>query len=354
MKYHPLWELTRVRFLEFIRDPEAIFWVFVFPVILALVLGTAFTPGKSAALRVAVTGEKAGELYRILGAGKSSGRPSETLLDPSVMEEAEAVKALKRGKTDLVAVAGQSFPQKLSFRLDPARPGAREAALAAEKRVQEAFGRIDPVSVTEGRFAEKSGRYIDFLLPALIGFNIMGGCMWGMGYAIVDFRRKKLIRRFAATPMNRAHFLLAFVLSRVGFLVVEAAVLLVFAILVFRFAIAGSLALFGLVSLLTMSAFAGIALLIAARATSTESASGWMNLVQVPMWLFSGSFFSYDRFPEAFHPAIRLLPLTAFNDSARLVLNEGAGIGEIWAQCVLLAAWGAAGFFLALKVFRWK
>ncbi|MBI5843382.1 MAG: ABC transporter permease [Deltaproteobacteria bacterium] len=354
MKYHPLWELTRVRFLEFIRDPEAIFWVFVFPVILALVLGVAFTPGKSAALRVAVTGEKAGVLYGILGAVKSSGRPSETLLEPSVMEAAEAAKALKGGKTDLVAVAGPSFPQKLSFRLDPARPGAREAALAAEKRVQEAFGRKDPVLVTEERFTEKSGRYIDFLLPALIGFNIMSGCMWGMGYAIVDFRRKKLIKRFAATPMNRAHFLLAFILSRVGFLVAEAAILLVFAILVFKFAIAGSLTVFGLVCILTMSAFAGIALLIAARATSTESASGWMNLVQVPMWLFSGSFFSYDRFPEAFHPLIRLLPLTAFNDSARLVLNEGAGIGEIWSQCAILAVWGTIGFFLALRIFRWK
>lgn len=348
--------MTRVRFLEFIRDPEAIFWVFVFPVILALVLGVAFTPGKSQSLRVAATGEKAGELSKILESGGAStgGAGMESPVSISVMTAPEADKALKRGKTDLVAAAGSDFPENITYILDPARPGAREARLAVEKRVQEAFGRKDPVAATAVRFTEKSGRYIDFLLPALIGFNIMGGCMWGMGYAIVDFRRKKLIKRFAATPMNRAHFLLAFVLSRVGFLAAEAMVLLLFAILVFRFAINGSLVLFGLVCLLTMSAFAGIALLIAARATSTESASGWMNLVQVPMWLFSGSFFSYDRFPEVIHPFIRLLPLTAFNDSARLVLNEGAGFGEIYLECALLAAWGAAGFFAALKIFRWK
>ncbi len=344
---HPLWEFTQVRFLEFIRDPEAIFWVFVFPVILALVLGTAFKNPQNAEIRVAVTGVEAQNLAARLS---SSGSHVKAV----VMGRDEAYAALRSGRADLLARAESGSPSRVVFRFDPARPGSREARLLADKALQESFGRKDKIAIASEESREKGGRYIDFLIPALIGLNIMGGCMWGMGYAIVDFRRKKLIKRFAVTPMHRSHFLLAFVLSRVAFVLVEAGLLLGFGILVFGFTLFGSLAAFAVVCVLTLAAFAGIALLIAARATSTESASGWMNLVQVPMWLFSGSFFSNTRFPDAFQPAIRLLPLTAFNDAARAILNEGASLASVTPQCILLAAWGCLGFFLALKIFRWQ
>ncbi|MEW5735313.1 MAG: ABC transporter permease [Thermodesulfobacteriota bacterium] len=351
---HPLYQLTRARFLEFIRDPEPIFWVFVFPVLLALVLGFAFRNQGPETVRVALSGNAAEAVLALVAKDQKDPNSGDILW--RVENSGQAETNLGSGRADLwiAAKSNPAAPPALIFTYDPQRPGAREARLAAENAVQQAFGRRDAVTIATVEVKEKGSRYIDFLIPGLIGLNVMGSCMWGMGYAIVDFRRRKLIMRMAVTPMRREHFLLAFILSRLLFLVLEAGLLLTVGWLVFGTRVRGSVFLFALLCLFGTWAFAGLALLIASRTRSTEAASGWMNLVQVPMWLFSGSFFSYSRFPESVQPILRLLPLTALNDGTRAVLNQGAGLATVLMPMAVMAVWGSLAFLAALLLFRWK
>jgi len=346
----PLWELTRARLLEFVRDPSALFWVFGFPVLLAIVLGIAFRDQGPERPRVAVAGSGAGDVSARL---EAAGRVEVLKLEGGE----SAADALRLGRVDLLVEAGASAnggPPRISYRFDPTRPGAHGARVLVDDSIQRSLGRADMVKAGESLVSEPGGRYIDFLLPGLIGLNVMGSCMWGMGYSIVDARRRKLLKRFAVTPMRRAHFQLSFMLSRLVFLAAEIAVIVTFGWLAFGVRVHGSIAALGAVALLSTFAFSGIALLIASRTESTEVASGWMNFVQMPMWLFSGSFFDYSRFPDAVQPVIKALPLTAFNDAARAIVNEGASIVAVAPQVLILCAWGAVGFALAVKVFKWQ
>ncbi|MCK9459459.1 MAG: ABC transporter permease [Proteobacteria bacterium] len=344
----PLWELTKARILEFVRDPSAIFWVFGFPVLLAIVLGVAFRGQEPERPRVAVTGPGAADAARRL---EADGR-----VEVVDLADRAAVDALRLGRIDLLVEAGrrEARAPEISYRFDPTRPGARGAQMLVDDSIQRSFGRADVVKASESHVFEPGGRYIDFLLPGLIGLNVMGSCLWGMGYSIVDARRRKLLKRFAVTPMRRAHFQLSFMLSRLVFLAAEVAVIVTFGWLAFGVKVHGSIAALGAVALLSTFAFSGLALLIAARTESTEVASGWMNFVQMPMWLFSGSFFDYSRFPDAAQPFIRALPLTAFNDAARAIVNEGASIVAVAPQVLILCAWAAVSFVIAMRIFRWQ
>jgi len=350
----PLRELTKARFLEFVRDPSALFWVFVFPVLLAVVLGIAFRNRGPEKIKVAVLGPEAETLIARIGPEKPAGEVHSFTMTP--MGPEQALAALRSGRIDLVVKAelAEGDSPSVTYRYDPTRPGARTARLTVDDFIQQSYGRTDAVQVAEEKVEEKGGRYIDFLVPGLIGLNVMGSCMWGMGYAIVDSRRRKLLKRFAVTPMNRSHFLLSFALSRLVFLVLEVGVLVIFGHLVFDVRVHGPVSALALATLMGTAAFSGLSLLIASRTSSTEVASGWMNFIQLPMWLLSGSFFSYSRFPEFLHPWIRLLPLTALNDAARTVMNDGAGFAFIGWELTVLAVWAVLSFIAALKIFRWQ
>jgi ABC transporter DrrB family efflux protein len=227
----------------------------------------------------------------------------------------------------------------------------------ARQRVDDALqrggGRRDPVPVRETHVTEPGARYIDFLIPGLIGMNIMSGGMWGVGFVIVDMRARRLLKRLLATPMRRADFLGAMMASRLSFVFTEVVLILAFGWLAFDLVIQGSLLLIALLAVLGGFVFSGLGLLVASRARKIETVSGLMNLVMLPMWVFSGVFFSADRFPEAAQPLIRALPLTALNDALRAVILEGAGLASQAGPVALLAAWAAVSFVLALKLFRW-
>ena len=343
----PLVELTRARVVEFLRQPEAVFWVFGFPVLMAVVLGLAFRAQPVAELPVAVSaGAGAEELARTLDA---SPRLTATAMPP-----AEAAQALRVGRVDVVVSAAAGAGPGILYRYDPARAEGRTARLEADLVLQRAAGRADPLAGREQLVSEPGARYIDFLIPGLIGLNLMGSGMWGIGFMVVQMRTSKLLRRFAVTPMRRSEFLLSLMLSRLVFLVLEVALLVAFGWIAFDVAVRGSLLDLVVVSLLGSLAFTGIALLTAARAKTIESASGIMNLVMVPMWLMSGSFFSTTRFPDALQPVIRALPLTALNDALRLVMNEGRPLGATWLELLNLAAWSVLSLVVAMKIFRWQ
>lgn len=347
----PLWELTRARFLEFIRDPGVLFWVFGFPVLLALVLGIAFRERGPEALRVAVVGEGAEALVARAEATEPPLPEAPLVLVP--LSEEVASQGLRAGRYDLL-VRAESDPSSLRYRYDPSRPNGVAARLMVDERLQRAYGRVAVISVEEERKTAPGARYIDFLLPGLIGLNIMGSCLWGIGYAVVDARRRKLLKRFAVTPMNRGHFLASFALSRLLFLAAEVILLVFFGSVVFDVQLRGGALSLAAVVLLGTFAFSAVSLVIASRTDKTEVASGWMNFVQLPMWLFSGAFFDYSRFPEILHPFIRALPLTAVNDGIRAVMNEGASLANLGLELGVLALWGVVAFFVALRLFRWQ
>jgi ABC-type multidrug transport system permease subunit len=343
---NPVLELTLARIREFVREPEALFWVFVFPVLLAFALGIAFRNQAPEKLRVAVetTTPDVGRVVTLLS--RSS--------DLQVLELSPeaAAQALRTGKVDLVVLQEPGSPY--AFRYDPTRPQSRLARLRADDALERGLGRKDLAEIREEKVIEPGARYIDFLIPGLIGLNLMGSGMWGIGFAVVQARTKKLLKRFAATPMRRSHYLLSFMLSRLVFLVPEVAALVGFGWIVFQVEVRGSLIALTVVSLLGSFTFAGLGLLLAARTKTIEAVSGWMNFVMLPMWLLSGTFFSYSRFPEFLQPAIRALPLTALNDALRAVMNEGLALSQSWLEILVLCFWAGVSFGLALRLFRWQ
>lgn len=338
-----LLELTLSRFREFIREPEALFWVFVFPLLLTLALGFAFREKAPDRIPVGVVaGPHSEQRVKALAS-------SPALLARSY-SEAEGMEALRRGRISLL-VAGVEVPE---FRFDPTRPDARTARVEADDALQGAAGRRDAFTAKDVRVSEQGSRYVDFLVPGLLGMNLMGTGMWGIGFSIVNARMKKLLKRLVATPMRRSDFLIAQFLSRVGFLVLEVTVVVTFAWLVFDVRVRGSIALFAALCMLGGLTFAALGLLVASRARTIEGANGIMNIVMMPMWLCSGVFFSYERFPDAAKPFIRALPLTAINDALRAVMNDGAGVTQILPQVAVLLAWALVSYTIALRIFRWQ
>jgi ABC-type multidrug transport system permease subunit len=339
----PFTELTLARLRELVREPEAVFWVFVFPIVLAAILGLAFRSRPPEALPVAVVAGPQGDTRL----AALSSRPE---LKPRLLGEAEARQQLARGRVVLVVSADD--PPVYAY--DPTQPESRAARLAVDTALQQAAGRVDVFTPGQAELTEPGTRYVDFLVPGLLGMNLMGTGMWGIGFSLVVARQGNLLKRLVAAPARRSHLLGAQLVSRLIFLVPEAGALLVFAWLVLGVPVRGSLLLLVAVSVLGALAFSGLGLLTAARPRTIEGASGIMNLVMVPMWIFSGIFFSTERFPDAMQPLVQALPLTALNDALRGVMLEGAGLAALLPELALLAAWGAASFVVALKVFRWQ
>lgn len=342
----PIIELASTRTKEFLREKEAMFWVFGFPLILALALGFAFREKPPDRVPVAiVAGPNAQQ--RLAALQKSS-----TLL-PRVMNEQEARDALRRGKVSLL-IAESAGSDIVVYRLDATRPDALSARQAANDALQTAAGRRDVVASREERVHEQGARYIDFLIPGLLGMNLMGTGMWSMGFTIANARMKKLLKRLVATPMRKTDYLMAMFLSRLLWLILEISVLVAFGWIVFGVRVNGSILVLILLCIVGGYAFSGIGLLTASRAKSIEAVSGLMNLIMMPMWLCSGVFFSYERFPDSVKPFIRILPLTLLNDALRAVINDAAGLSQIAFQLGILTVWGLVTFVIGLKVFRWQ
>lgn len=339
----PVLQLTRARVVEFLREPEAIFWVFLFPVLLAVALGVAFRAKPPEPLPVGVeSGAHA--------VGRMAALDVAERLAPRLVERAEAERELRTGKLALVVLA----TEPPTYWSDPTRPDSRIARLEVDAALQQAAGRGDAFAATTLDMTEKGSRYVDFLVPGLLGMNLMGTGMWSVGFSLVQQRAGKMLKLFVAAPMRRWHLLVAQVLARLIFLALEVAVLVAFAVWALDVPLRGSLAALALVSALGAMAFVGLGLLLAARPKTIEGVSGLMNFAMFPGWIFSGTFFSVERFPDAAQPVIQALPLTALNDALRAVMLDGAGFAALAPELAILAAWGGVCFLLALKLFRWQ
>ncbi len=343
MRDHPLVQLTLARMREFYREPEALFWVFGFPIVLAFALGIAFRNTGPGALRVAVApGPGDSALAAVLD--------SSPALAARVQPPGDAQTALRTGRIALLVVPGDT----LVYRYDSTRTESRLARLEVDEVLQRARGRRDEAVVRDDRVTEPGSRYIDFLIPGLLGMNLMGSGMWGVGFSVVQARQKRLLKRLIATPMRRGDYLLSYVLSRLLFLVLEIAALVGFGWLMFDVGVRGSFALLAGLTLLGSLSFSALGMLVASRARTIEAVSGLMNLVMLPMWMLSGTFFSYARFPDAMQPFVRALPLTAVNDALRAVMIDGAGLTAVARDVAVVAVWGVASIAVALRIFRWQ
>jgi ABC-2 type transport system permease protein len=343
---HPLYELTLLRLRDIVRTPEALFWTFIFPLLMACALGIAFRNTAPTEMRIAVENNSPNASALAATISRSAE------LDAVLFTPAEAAQALRSGKVALVVSAGTGAA--VEYRFDLTRPESRSARLLVDDVVQRAAGRADVAVVKEQTFTEPGARYIDFLIPGLIGMNLLGNGLWGLGFAIVLARTGKLLKQLSATPMRRWHYLMSFMLARLLFLLPEVVVILGFAYLAFGVKLQGSFLSFMLLSVLGSFTFAGLGLLVAARTKTLEAAAGLMNLVILPMWVLSGTFFSATRFPDFAQPFIKALPLTAVNDALRAVMNEGTPLAANGLEIGILLAWTLVSFTVALRIFRWQ
>ncbi len=335
-----LFQLTLARFRLFLREPEAIFWTFLFPILLALGLGIAFRNRPADVLPVAATTP---QLTQALAADKG--------LNAKTVDAAEGAHELAIGTIQLLAV---QTSQGVTYRYDDTNPDARAARLLADRAVQAAAGRHDAIAAQNDLVHETGSRYIDFVIPGLLGMNLMGSAIWSLGFSIVEARQKKLLKRMVASPMPRWQYLAAFLLSRLLLLAIEVVVFLGFARLAFEVPFRGSLWQLAALCVLTSLALSSLGLLIASRAKTMEAASGLMNLAMMPMWVLSGIFFSASRFPAVIQPFVRALPLTAAIDALRGNMLQGMSLAELTAPVAILLAWLVIPFAIALKIFRWR
>lgn len=332
--------LARIR--EFLREPEVVFWVFGFPLLLAIGLGIAFRNKPPDEIVVGVV-ETEGVVAAVAALSAEEGFRVKRLDEPA------ASKDLRLGKVSMIVIPGGIY----EFRYDPTRPDSVLARQQVHDTLQRAAGRTDPVEIRETLVTEPGARYIDFLIPGLLGMNIMSGGMWGVGFVLVDMRSRKLLKRLIATPMPRSGFLASLMASRMVFVFFEMVLLLLFGWLVFGLVIMGSLGTIFLLAVLGSFVFAGLGLLVGSRTAKIETISGLMNLIMLPMFVFSGIFFSSERFPEILQPFIKALPLTALNDALRATILEGAALASQGGRILLLLIWGIVSFVAALRIFRW-
>jgi ABC-type multidrug transport system permease subunit len=364
---HPLWQLFLARVRGFYREPVALFWVYGFPLIMAVGLGVAFMNRKQEPAHVDVADSPgAADLCKHLG---------EANLVAEVHSPADCRERLRTGKSVLFVEATEggfryvydpAHPNSLPVRTETDAAILRWKADVDARRLDAPGGGFtteytDQQGGTARRWhtadelvSEPGNRYIDWFIPGLMGMNLMGGGLFGIGFSLVDMRVRKLLKRLLATPMRRSHLMWSLFGGRVLFLVPEMGALLLLAIFGFHVPVRGNPLILGTVILVGAFAFSGIGLLLASRTEKMETISGLVNLVALPSWLLSGVFFSARRFPDAAQPVIQALPLTQLNDALREVMLEGASLTHVAWRLAILAAWGGAGFLLAARWFRWQ
>jgi ABC-type multidrug transport system permease subunit len=326
------------------------FWVFAFPLLLALGLGIAFRNKPPESLRVGVLATApAGVTAALKGAPGIAVAP--------LADDGAAARALRNADVALVVAprAGNGAGAGgVEYRFDPSRPDARTARLVVDDAIQRGAGRADPLAVKEAAVNERGSRYIDFFVPGMLGLNLMGSGIWSIAFAIVTARKQKLLKRLVATPMSRAQYLMSFLLSRLTFLVFEVGALVGFGMLVFDVPLRGSVAALAVVTLVAALTFSALGLLVASRARTVEAVSGLANLVMLPMWIFSGVFFSAANFPDVLQPFVQALPLTAAVNALRAIMLRGAPLTSQMGELLLLLGWLVVPFAVALRIFRWR
>jgi ABC-type multidrug transport system permease subunit len=374
-RFNQLWQLTSALFREIIREPGVLFWGILFPILMSLGLGLAFTKKADTVRKIAVINEQPEQnsssdttalpyflntrCEKNLTAEKGDWRWKHVIKDEKLgnsvflfypLKWDDAMKLLKRGTINVLLI---NRANTVEYHFDPMNPDAELTYLKLSNLI--GIGELLPVkSNSEIKPLTVTGtRYIDFLVPGLITMGVMMSCMWGISYGIIEKRSKKLLRRLVATPMKKSHFLIALITVRITMNFIESLVLLLFALITFKISIQGDLSALILMFLAGNIAFAGIAVFVSSHTSNTEVGNGLINFVVFPMMILSGIFFSYQNFPDWSLHVISNLPLTIMTDGMRSIFNEGAGYNEVARPVMILLATGALFFSAGLKIFKW-
>jgi ABC-type multidrug transport system permease subunit len=363
---HQLVRLIFAHFAELIREPAVLFWGILFPILMAWGLGIAFTQKGNVTLRIAFISENTkvqnpeGTLFTFLKRNAKNkdnqyfiDLKNEKLGNVSIVflesDRSKAYTMLKKGDVNLIIEDGI----KLAYHFDPANSEAQKGYLLVSNMLN--FGaryysdnqsEIKPLTIL-------GTRYIDFLIPGLIGMGVMMASTWGISYTIIERRSKKLLRRMVATPMKKSNFLFALMTARFSMNVLEAGLLFLFSWLYFHIHIQGSITALMAVFIAGNVAFSGLSILISSHTANSEVGNGIINAVVTPMLVLSGIFFSYHNFPEWALPVIRNLPLTMLADSMRSIFNEGASFAGVYREIIVLMLTGMISFVVGLKIFKW-
>jgi ABC-type multidrug transport system permease subunit len=382
-RYNALWQLVLTRIREFYRRPTAIFWVYIFPVLMAIVLGVAFSNPNVDEVRAGIVSDAhpalAQRVADALARQQAEAANGKTKITGLLISDIEGRRGLRLGRFTLLviprsaspgdtaatpssaqsatattALAGALAGVNLEYLYDPGAPESYAGRWAVDDALQRAAGRREPLATHDARFEEPGSRYIDFVIPGLIGASLMSSGLWGVGFVVVDMRVRNLLKRFFTTPMSRADFLSGMIFSRMFFIVTEILLLLAVSRWLFDVRVLGSWLAVLFLIVLGSATFAAIGLLMASRARTVETASGMINLVMLPMWMVSGIFFSADRFPDAVQPLIKALPLTAVINALRGVMIEELSLFALWGPVTVLLVWAIGSFALSLRLFRWQ
>ena len=375
VRFKQLWQLISALFREIIREPGVLFWGILFPILMSLGLGLAFTRKTDVIRKVAIINitesSTAGSENSVVAGflrkncetnvsiKSDTWQWKYTIKDEKLgnsvflfykMKWDEAVKLLKRGTINVLLLGKKD---SVEYHFDPMNPDAQLTYLKLSTIVGN--GALQPVQTnSEIKPLTVTGtRYIDFLVPGLIAMGVMMSSMWGISYGIIEKRSKKLLRRLVATPMKKSHFLIALITVRIAMNFIESSVLFLFALFAFKMTIQGNISALILMFLAGNIAFAGIAVLVSSHTSNTEVGNGLINFVVFPMMVLSGIFFSYQNFPDWSLPVIKNLPLTMLTDGIRSIFNEGAGYHEVAIPILILLVIGALFFSVGLKIFKW-
>jgi ABC-type multidrug transport system permease subunit len=371
LKINQLWQLIIAQFREITREPGVLFWGIIFPILMSLGLGLAFTKKSDVVRKIAIISDS--NIYNNLtvktfidnsceknnSTGKDAWNYRFTIKNDKLgnsvflfydMKWQEAMKLLKRGTLNVLISA---TADSVEYHFDPMNSDAELTYLKLSNIIEkgelpeeQTVAKIRPLTVT-------GTRYIDFLVPGLITMGVMMSCMWGISYGIIEKRSKKLLRRFVATPMKKSHFLIALITVRIVMNLVESLSLLIFALFFFKMRIQGDITALILIYLAGNIAFAGLAVFVSSHTSNTEVGNGLINFVVMPMMVLSGIFFSYQNFPEWSHGVIRSLPLTLMTDGFRSIFNEGSGMLDIILPSAILTITGVVFFAAGLRIFKW-
>ena len=375
LRLNQLWQLIAALFREIIREPGVLFWGILFPILMSLGLGLAFTKKADVTRKIAVinssevtsagTGDRIVAEFlqkrceRNISAEKDAWQWKYIIKDEKLgnsiflfysMQWKEAMQLLKRGTINVILL---DRADSVEYHFDPMNPDAQLTYLKlgtifgkGEITEERSNAEIKPLTVT-------GTRYIDFLVPGLITMGVMMSCMWGISYGIIEKRSKKLLRRLVATPMKKSHFLIALITVRIAMNFIESTVLFFFSLIAFKITIQGDVSALIIMFLAGNIAFAGIAVFVSSHTSNTEVGNGLINFVVFPMMVLSGIFFSYQNFPDWSLPVIKNLPLTMLTDGIRSIFNEGAGYHEVALPILILLTTGALFFTTGLKIFKW-
>jgi ABC-2 type transport system permease protein len=375
IQYKQLFQLISAYFWETIREPGVLFWGIVFPMLMSLGLGIAFTQKANVVRNIAIV--EAATAKNTMSTQHhliddflkhttvtKAPRDTTTLYKITIPDEKmgnttflfrkttwqQAMVLLKRGNLSVVMTEQDD---SIRYNFDPLNPDAQLTYLKLSRIIGPEGSVISQSNDNVIPLTVSGTRYIDFLVPGLIAMGVMMSSMWGLSYGIIEKRSKKLLRRMVATPMKKSHFLISMVTVRVGMNFIESAMLFLFAAIVFGITIQGSVAALLVVFLAGNIAFAGIAIFISSRTANTEIGNGYINVVVIPMMVLSGIFFSYHNFPDWAIPVIKKLPLTILADGLRGIFIEGAGFAGIAVPSFILLATGVVFFLIGLRVFKW-